>query len=240
MGDRILITIVVPVYNEEECIAQFFSEMDTFIQLSSKPVTVCCVDDGSTDKSLSLIKKKAAKDSHYQWIKLSQNKGLSNALKAGIDHCKTPYLGYIDCDLQTSPKDFLTYYEFLDDFDLINGIRQNRQDTLVKKLSSKIANFIRRRLLNDDIKDTCCPLKIAKTSHMQTIPAFKGFHRFLPILVKLQGGKIKQVPISHFPRFAGQAKYNLRNRLISPFIDTLGVLWISSRRISYTINDKSE
>ena len=229
------LTIIVPVYNEAECLDQFRLEMDRFLSETPVKTRVLFVDDGSTDHSIEIIKTIHALIPSYEYIGLKTNRGLSTAIKAGIDFCQTNLLGYIDADLQTLPNDFGQMLQWLPEFDMVNGIRIRRQDTKVKKLSSKIANTYRKQMLNDGIQDTCCPLKIIKTEYARKIPFFNGMHRFLPALVQYQGGKVKQVPVRHFPRYAGTAKYNLRNRLLGPFIDTFAVIWMKRRYIRYNL-----
>jgi dolichol-phosphate mannosyltransferase len=232
------ITIIVPVYNEQESLFKFKEKMDDFLLKSKFETSVLFVNDGSNDDSLLIIKSIARTDQRYHFISLSNNSGLSTAIKAGIDYVNTPWLGYIDADLQTLPTDFLLYFDYMPSHEMINGIRAKRKDTFVKKISSKVANRFRRWMINDGIADTCCPLKIIKTDFAKSIPFFKGMHRFMPALIQLQGGKVKEVEIRHFERYAGMAKYNLRNRLIGPFIDTLAFVWIKRRYINYTILDE--
>ena len=232
------LTVLVPVYNEEESLPQFVVEMDKFLAQTPVATTVLFVNDGSTDNSLALLRGICRPGTQYEFISLAQNRGLSTAIKAGIDHCRTTLIGYIDSDIQTTPLDLLTFFEFLPEYDMVNGIRAKRQDTLVKKLSSKVANTVRRTLINDGIQDTGCPLKIIKIEYARRVPLFHGMHRFLGALVQLQGGKIKQLPVRHFPRFAGTAKYNLWNRAWKPLVDTFGFRWIRSRWVNYTIGEE--
>lgn len=228
------LTIIVPVFNEQECLPAFFREMDGFLGMAPLPVRVLFVNDGSTDRSLLFLRQYcAARATQCTLLCLDGNYGLSTALKAGIDHCQTTLVGYIDADLQTHPIDFLSYLPFFPEFDMVNGIRRKRRDGTVKRLSSKIANAYRRLMIGDRIADTCCPLKIVKTAFAQDIPFFIGMHRFIPALVQLQGGKVKEVEIAHYPRHAGTSKYNVRNRLIGPFFDTLAFRWMRSRSIRY-------
>jgi len=119
-------------------------------------------------------------------------------------------------------------------------MRNHRQDGIAKKYSSKIANTIRRLFTKDGIMDTGCPLKIIKTSYAKRIPMFKGLHRFLPALILLQKGKIKQIPVQHFPRIAGKTKFGIWNRLFSPFIDCFVFLWMKKKYINYDVYKKSE
>ena len=118
---------------------------------------------------------------------------------------------------------------------MVMGIRTGRKDSLGKKLSSKIANSFRRMMTNDGIEDTGCPLKIIHTEYAKRIPMFTGMHRFLPALLQLQHGRVKQVPVRHFERTAGQSKFHLWNRLVSPFMDCFAFRWMKKRYINYTI-----
>ena len=137
------LTIVVPIYNEVESIEQFTLEMDKYLEKTKVHSTVLFVNDGSNDGSQALIETIVSGNEKYEFIELQKNGGLSGAIKAGIDHCTTNLVGYIDSDIQTTPVDFLKYFEFFPEFDMVNGIRQNRKDTVVKKLSSKIRRCFR-------------------------------------------------------------------------------------------------
>jgi len=231
-----VLTIIVPVFNEEESLPRFKEEMDKYLAKTAVPSLVLFINDGSTDKSLDIIKNICLSD-HYQLASFDRNYGLSTAIKAGIDLCQTKYIGYIDADMQTSPEDFITYFDYLGDYQMVNGIRGKRSDTFVKKMSSKIANGFRRMMINDGIEDTCCPLKIMDSNYAKKMPFFNGMHRFMPALIQLQGGKVKQLPVRHFPRFAGTAKYHLFNRLVGPFFDTMAFRWMKRRYINYQVKD---
>lgn len=228
------VTILVPVYNEEECIETLCVAMNQFLD-NSPSVKVLFIDDGSTDRSLDLIETVCNCDERYSFISLEKNSGLSTALKAGIDHCRTRFIGYIDADLQTTPADFPKLMEYIGEYDLVTGYRMKRRDTLVKKASSLIANAFRQWLLEDDIIDNCCPLKIIRTEIARQMPFFNGMHRFIPDMVMLLGGKVKQVPIRHYPRYAGTAKYNLANRMLGPLIDAFVFRWMQRNVIEYGI-----
>ena len=232
------LTVLVPVYDEEESLRQLVVEMDKFLAQSPVRTTVLFINDGSTDGSLALLRTICRPETPYEYISLSENRGLSTAIKAGIDHCRSTLVGYIDSDIQTSPLDFLRFFEFFPEYDMVNGIRARRQDTFVKKASSKIANSVRRTLINDGIEDTGCPLKIMKMDYARRLPLFHGMHRFLGALVQLQGGRVKQIPVQHFPRFAGTAKYTLWNRAWKPLVDTFGFRWIRSRWKNYEIGEQ--
>lgn len=227
--------VIVPVYNEQDSLSRLCDEMDLFLNACKLHAAVLFVDDGSSDQSLDRIREICRKSKWYGYISLEHNLGLSGALKAGIDHCDSRWIGYIDADLQTSPSDFMLYLPYLEDFDLVTGHRHLRKDSPVKRLSSLVANSFRRAVLKDGIRDTGCPLKIIKADMARHIPFFNGMHRFIPALVQTLGGTVKEIPVRHFPRQEGVSKYRLSNRLIHPFLDTLAVYWIKKRTIRFRV-----
>ncbi len=232
------LTVIIPVFNEEDNLHRVENEMTTYINASLITVKVLFVNDGSTDKSQSLIETICSKNPSFSYISFKENKGLSAAIKAGFDTVESDLVGYIDSDLQTTPKDFNILLEHIGEYDLVTGVRANRQDSFVKNISSTIANGIRRAFTHDGMDDTGCPLKIIKTDIAKKIPMFKGLHRFLPAMVLLQNGKIKQVTVQHFPRIAGEAKYHLWNRLAGPLLDCFAYLWMKKKYINYDIRKK--
>ena len=231
-------TIVIPVYNEEDNI---FMLEERLLQFLSQPLPlktcVLFVNDCSSDKSKEYIVEVCSRQKDFYHISLAKNSGLSAALKAGIDATFSTYVGYIDADLQTTPEDFNLLLPYVEEYEMILGIRFNREDSFVKNVSSKIANGFRRMMTNDGIEDTGCPLKIIRTEYAKRMPFFTGMHRFMPALIQLQNGKVKQIPVRHFQRVAGVSKYNLRNRLVSPFMDCFAYRWMKSRYINIQIDE---
>ena len=233
-------TIIVPVFNEEENLQRVKLELEKYIKNSNFKTDVLFVDDGSTDKSNKIIKEICMDNPSFSFISFNKNRGLSAALKAGFDAVKSDLVGYIDSDLQTTPADFDLLLKEIDEYDLVTGVRSNRKDSFVKNMSSSIANGIRRAFTHDGMDDTGCPLKVIKSDFAKKIPMFKGLHRFLPAMILLQNGKIKQIPVRHFPRVAGEAKYHLWNRLFGPLVDCFAYLWMKKKYIDYDIKDSSE
>lgn len=231
-------TIIVPVFNEEENLERVEKELLSYLEIASRKTKILFVNDGSKDKSQQLIEKICRKNNDFNFIQFKKNQGLSTALKAGIDYTDTELLGYIDSDLQTVPEDFNLLLNYMDEFDLVNGIRLNRKDPFIKNISSKIANSIRKAFTHDGMDDTGCPLKVMKTDYAKRIPFFNGLHRFLPAMVLLQNGKIKQVPVQHFPRRAGITKFGLWNRILGPLIDCFVFLWMKKKYIQYEVINK--
>ena len=233
------LTIVVPVYNEEENLERVEKELSSFCEIATARTKVLFVNDGSTDHSQSLLETICERHEAFNYLLFEENQGLSAAIKAGFDHVDTELVGYIDADLQTSPEDFNVLLEYIGDYDLVTGVRSNRKDSFVKNMSSRIANGIRRAFTHDGMDDTGCPLKIIKTDFAKRIPMFRGLHRFLPAMILLQEGKIIQVPVRHFPRIAGQAKFGLWNRLLGPLSDCFAYLWMKRKYINYKVAKKS-
>lgn len=229
------LTVVVPIYNEEDNIRALEERLSAFLPLARCTTCVLFVNDGSTDGSLRLIQEVCGRHADFFYLSLARNGGLSAALKAGIDAACSPYVGYMDADLQTAPEDLNLLLDHIGDYELVMGIRANRKDTPFKRLQSKIANGFRRMMTHDGVQDTGCPLKVMHTDYAKRIPFFTGMHRFLPALILLQEGRVKQVPVRHFPRTAGVSKYHLWNRLVSPFMDCFAYRWMKKRYINYRV-----
>lgn len=232
--------IIVPVFNEADNLDRVEQELSAYLKIASVPTSVLFINDGSSDNSQDLIEHICAKRDAFDFICFKENRGLSAAIKAGFDCVQTELVGYIDADLQTSPEDFNKLLEQIDAYDLVTGVRSERKDSFVKNMSSKIANSIRRAFTKDGMDDTGCPLKIIKTTYAKRIPMFKGLHRFLPAMILLQNGKIIQIPVRHFPRLAGEAKFGLWNRLIGPLMDCFAYLWMKKKYINYEISKRSK
>ena len=213
-------TIIVPIFNEEDNLDRLEQTLAAFLPNSMKRACVLLVNDGSRDGSQKGIEEMCKRQHDFYYLRFEQNRGLSAAMKAGIDYAESPLVGYMDADMQTTPEDFNLLLKHADEYPLVMGIRANRKDSFFKNLQSKIANGFRRSMTHDEALDTGCPLKVIQTAYAKRIPFFTGMHRFLPALIQLQdGGRMMQIPVRHFPRTAGVSKYHLWNRLVSPFLD---------------------
>lgn len=230
-------TIVIPLYNQRENIALLSKVLTHYLHHSLFETCILFVDDGSDDGGFPLLKAACAQEERFCYIRLVGNSGLSTALKAGFDAVETEYVGYMDADMQTTPDDFDSLLPYIDKYTMVTGIRSHRCDSFFKRLQSHLANSIRRHFTHDGIVDTGCPLKVLRTDYAKRIPFFNGMHRFLPALVMMDGGNVKQVPVRHFPRTAGKSKYHLWNRLVSPFIDCFAISWMQKRHIQYEISE---
>ena len=232
-------TIIVPLYNEADNMPELERRLSAYLGTCSMKACVLFVDDGSSDGSLDCLKAMCSRHGNFRYISFGHNCGLSAALKAGFDYADSPYIGYIDADLQTYPEDFEELLPYIREYDMVTGIRVVRGDTVFKKFQSKFANSFRRMMTGDGASDTGCPLKVLRTENARKIPFFTGMHRFIPALILLQEGTIKQVPVRHFPRTAGKSKYHLWNRLVSPFLDCFAYRWMKKRYINYAIGENN-
>ena len=229
-------TVLVPVYNEEDNIVRLESELSSFMKTAKMTSCVLFINDGSTDNSEKMLRDVCSKHDDMFYISFAKNCGLSAAIKAGIDNTFSDYVGYIDADLQTAPADFDKLLQDASGYAMVMGIRTDRKDSFVKRMSSRFANGFRKMMTHDNATDTGCPLKVIDIKYARRLPLFNGMHRFLPALILLQeGGTFKQVPVRHFPRIAGKSKYNVWNRLIGPLVDCFAYRWMKKRYINYTV-----
>lgn len=239
LHDAYDLTVVVPVFNEEESLPSLFTELERYSQNSAMWVCFLCVNDGSSDRSLELLQQQVATHEHFYYISLEQRTGLTGALKAGFHSATTEWVGYIDADLQTFPQDFDLLWQHKEEADLICGIRAKRHDTWSKKIQSRLANKIRSAVTHDGFADTNCPLKIMRTDLAQSWPLFSGMHRFLPALTILQGRKVFATPVRHQERKHGSSKFNFFNRAFSGACDLLVFVWMRSRYRAPIVGDNN-
>lgn len=226
-------TIIIPVYNEEENLRRVEEKLIAFLKKSPIPTKFLFINDGSTDSGQQIIEDICDRNEAFHYICFAENAGLSASMKAGFDYADTPFIGYIDSDLQTDPEDFNLLLKYRNDFQLVTGIRTHRKDRFIRNFSSKFANHFRQVFTHDGVEDTSCPLKVIQTDYAKKIPMFKGLHRFLPAMIQLQDGKVEQIPVRHYERIAGEAKFGVMNRLLGPLTDCFAFLWMKKRYIKY-------
>ena len=204
-----LLSIVVPLYNEEDNVVLLTEKINE--SLSGYSYEIIYIDDFSTDKTRNVVKK--ISDERVHLIELKKNYGQSLALAAGIDHASGEYIITMDGDLQNDPSDIpqMLQYAVSGEYDVVTGIRQKRKDSLVKKIPSKIANFLVRRVTKLDIKDNGCALKVFTKDIAKDLNLYGEMHRFITLLAHLEGAQIKQVPVKHHARHAGVSKYGLES-----------------------------
>lgn len=228
-------SIVIPVYNEQECLARLFERLDETLPALGDDYEVIYIDDGSVDRSAEMLKARAAKDPHTRVLQFERNSGQSSAFDAGFKASRGNVVITMDADLQNDPADIPKLIEKLNEYDAASGWRVRRQDGLRKRVSTKIANWVRNKLSGDNVHDSASSLKAFKREALMKVKMFNGAHRFMPTLIRMEGYRVTEVPVSHHPRHAGAAKYGIWNRMFRAFYDLLGVRWMKSRRLQYRI-----
>ena len=237
-SDKVDISVVVPVYNEEENLPILVPQLAEVLGRLGKSYEMVFVDDGSTDGSRQLLRALISRYPQLRLFGLRRNCGETVAGAAGIKEARGDVIITMDADLQNDPKDIPGMLEYLKEYDMVTGWRQKREDSWVKRITSKIANGIRNGLSGETIRDSGCTFRAYKRECLQNIKFFKGMHRFMPTLVKMEGFRVVEVPITHHPRQFGASKYTTWNRMWRAFVDLLAVKWMKSRRIHYEIEER--
>ena len=224
------VSVIVPLFNEEENISILQSELRA--ALDGLDYEIVFVDDGSVDCTVERIETAP----NVRLIRFEKNTGQSAALYAGLQAARGANAVLMDGDLQNDPADIPRLLaEVARGADLVCGYRINRQDTLVKRLTSRIANAVRSRFTKDGVRDTGCTLKAIRRECISALVPFKGMHRFIPALIKGAGYRLVEIPVNHRPRRFGRSKYGLGNRALRATIDMFGVRWLLLRRLNYKI-----
>jgi dolichol-phosphate mannosyltransferase len=230
--DSPAVSVVVPLFNEEENVSILESELDA--ALSGLDHEIIFVDDGSVDRTVERV----VSAPNIRIIRFERNTGQSAAIYAGLQAARGATAVLIDGDLQNDPADIprlLT--EIARGADLVCGYRVKRKDTLVKRLTSRVANAVRSRFTKDGVRDTGCTLKAMRRECTSALVPFKGMHRFIPALVKAAGYRVVEIPVNHRPRRFGQSKYGLGNRALRATVDMFGVRWLLARRLNYKVRN---
>jgi dolichol-phosphate mannosyltransferase len=225
-------SIVVPAYNEEESLPVLVGEIRA--ALAGRAAEILLVDDGSTDRTATVALELAAADPALRLLRLTRNSGQSAALAAGWRAARGAVVITLDADLQNDPAEIPRLLAKLaEGWDVVSGVRQNRQDTWVRLLSSRIANGVRNWATKDQVTDVGCTLRAARREFLVDLPMFTGMHRFLPTLLKMQGARTTEIPVNHRARRFGVAKYGIGNRLFRAVADLLAVRWMQKRWIDF-------
>jgi glycosyltransferase involved in cell wall biosynthesis len=230
------LSIVIPVYNEEDNICPLVARIAEAISGWEGTVEILFVDDGSSDHTLNLLKEAQAKDSRIRIARFHKNMGQTAAMAAGFRLARGEVIATIDADLQNDPMEIPRLAGMLNDWDLVCGVRTRRKDTLWKQISSIIGNGFRNWVTGDNIIDTGCTLKVCRRECLDGLELYKGMHRFLPTLIKMRGHRVTQVPVSHHPRLAGETKYGTWGRLVKGFEDVWAVRWMKKNHIGFESN----
>ena len=225
-----LLSILLPAYNEEACIASIVRETACVLHGLGRPFEILGVDDGSTDATPARLKELAQEIPELRVLRLAANSGQSAALGAAFRAARGGIFVTLDADGQNDPADIPALVARLEECDLCCGYRADRQDTWSKRYGSRLANAVRNRMLHERIRDTGCTLKAFRAEWARTLPMqFRGMHRFIPALMAMAGARIAEIPVHHRPRTAGASKYTNWNRLRETLWDLWAVRWMQKR-----------
>lgn len=228
-------SIVIPLKNEEGNVKELISEIEIVMNRLHTPWELICIDDGSTDGTLALLKDLTIQKPFLRVVVFDGNFGQSSGFDAGFKAANGEFTITMDGDRQNDPEDIPKMIEAMGNCDLICGHRVNRKDTVIKRVTSWLANFCRSRLCKDGVHDSGCSLKIYKTSSLRQIKMYQGMHRFLPALFVAEGFRVKEIAVNHRPRVSGKTKYNFLNRSFNTIADMLAVRWMRQRKLHYRI-----
>jgi glycosyltransferase involved in cell wall biosynthesis len=227
------LSVVIPVYNEAENIAPLAAKLASALEGWSGEIEILFVDDGSTDRTLNLLRQLQHTDARVRIAHFRRNHGQTAALAAGFRLARGRAVVTIDGDLQNDPAEIPRLASMLGEWDCVCGVRTRRQDSLWKRLSSRIGNGFRNWATGDDIIDTGCTLKAFRRESLERLELYQGMHRFLPTLLRMRGFRVTQVPVSHHPRLHGKTKYGTWGRLTKGLGDVWAVRWMKKNRLSF-------
>lgn len=235
------LSIVVPCYNEEGNLLPLITAIRETMGPLKLDYEIVVADDYSTDKSWEILTKLGDGDPKIRALRFVKNCGQSAALWAGVQAARGQYIATLDADLQNDPKDLPKFLEALKQYDCVCGSRlENRRkgDNFIRQISSKIANGVRNRITHETISDSACCYRVFKRECAANLKFFKGMHRFLPTLFKIEGYSVAEIPVSHHLRFTGKSHYGVWNRLFASSYDLFAVRWMQKRMFRYQVKDR--
>ncbi|MEK7675716.1 MAG: glycosyltransferase family 2 protein [Verrucomicrobiota bacterium] len=225
------ISVIVPVFNEADNILPLAQEVAAALIHELRSYELVFVDDGSTDDTWARIQQARRSDARVRGLRHARNAGQSAALWTGLQATASPIIATLDGDRQNDPADLPKLLAELNQADFVCGVRTNRQDNFLRRVSSRVARQARKLVLGVDFSDTGCALRAFKRTALQGVFAFNGWHRFLPVLVHGGGASAREIPVHHRPRVAGVSKYGIWNRLGRGIFDLFAVAWFQKRRL---------
>src|SRR4029453_10299009 len=231
--EDLALSVILAVTEGAENLPILWKEVAEVLPALASSAEVIFVDDGSTDGSAEIIRNLARQDSRIRLLRFEKNAGLSAAFHAGFQAARGRIVATLDSDLQNDPHDLPALVARLDSADAAVGTRLIRHDSLVKRVSSRIANGVRRAVTGDPVQDSACSLRVMKRACLSAVPPYTGMHRFVPSLLKMAGFRVVEVPVHHRPRKFGRSKYGVGNRALTAFVDLLAVRWMMRRRLRY-------
>jgi dolichol-phosphate mannosyltransferase len=225
------VSVVIPMHDEAENVPLLWAELREVLATLDARAEVVFIDDASTDGTRDAIHRVRESDARVRCVGLPTRRGLSAAFQAGYAASLGDVIVTLDGDLQNDPHDIPALLASLDGADAAVGWRRTRHDTVTKRLASRIANAVRRRVLGDPFRDSACSLRVMSRRCLSALPPYDGMHRFVPVLLSMNGYTVAEVPVMHRPRCHGHSKFGIRDRAWRAFVDCLAVRWMRARRL---------
>lgn len=235
------VSVVLPAFNEEQSIAPMAAAIhQVFHEAAIADYEIVFVDDGSQDGTADAVKAEVARDRRVRLIRFAKNAGQTAALECGIRRSRGSVIVTLDCDLQNDPSDIPRLLAKVGEYDCVCGFREKRGegDSIVRIVSSRIANWVRDAVAKDGIKDSGCCFRAFKREAVANVKFFRGMHRFLPTLMKMEGFTVTEIPVKHNPRRFGTSKYGVLNRVFAASYDLIAVRWMQSRKIRWEVREE--
>jgi dolichol-phosphate mannosyltransferase len=229
------VSVVIPVYDEEESLPLLWPELRGVLETSAVTFEVIFVDDGSRDRSPEIIREFVEADRRVRLLRLKANAGETAATDAGFKAARGRLVVVMDADLQNDPNDIPGLLSHLDRWDAATGWRVKRDDPVIRRISSRIANRVRNALSAETVQDSGCTFRAFRRECLRDLVLYRGFHRFLQTLLRLRGYRVIEVPVNHRPRRFGRSKYGIGNRALVGFQDLLVVRWMKDRTLHYDV-----
>lgn len=240
------VSIIIPARDEIGNLPTLFDEIEAAMRPFEGRYELLVVDDGSRDGTWAMLADRAESDRRLRVLRHSASAGQSTSIWQAAQMARGRWLATLDGDGQNDPADLprLLNEAWSAELDLVTGHRTARRDSGLKRISSRLANGVRSRLLRDDTPDTGCGIKVIRKQAFLRLPYFDHMHRYLPALIQFQGGRCRSIPVNHRPRGVGRSHYGINNRLWPGLVDLLGVMWLRRRcrlpaHLS-TLDDESE
>jgi dolichol-phosphate mannosyltransferase len=233
------LSVVIPVYNEEQNLSPLWDELRGVLESLPLTFEVVLVDDGSRDRSAEIIRGFREADPRVRLVRLKANAGETAATDAGFKAARGRCVVTMDADLQNDPHDIPVLLGHLEQWDAVTGwrVKRGEGDTLVRRISSRIANRVRNALSDETIQDSGCTFRAFRRECLRGLVLYRGFHRFIPTLLRMRGYRVLEVPVQHRPRRFGQSKYGVMNRVFVATADLLVVRWMKNRLLRYQVDE---
>jgi glycosyltransferase involved in cell wall biosynthesis len=238
-ADGPVLSVVLPVHDEEGNLETLFAELSAALAEIGEPAEVLFVNDGSTDRSGEILDRFRAADPRVRVLHHDRNHGLTAALDTGFRHARGAYVAMLDADLQNPPKELARLFARRREADVVIGWRKERRDPFVKRVTSRIANAYRNWRTNESVHDTGCALKVFRREVLARVKLWKGLHRFLPTLARMEGFTVLEVPVEHRPRASGKSHFGTWNRLWKGMADVRTIRWMWRYRIAARATERA-